>query len=187
MNKKIIIISLLSLCLFTTSYNTSNYAEETNNSQYFKVDYEIGRQSVWTNAIPINVYIIPKADYNRVEITFSHGSMTNVKYKGSQYFPVKSGETYKTQGKIYPKEKGPHHITINAIAWEHNTNYTSSSSASIYVDENLKIVPQTQTYKILNVLKYFFITAVIIGLAIGTYFLLKKNLLKIKKWLEPEY
>lgn len=190
MNKKIILtILIFGLCLFPQKIFSQESTTPTtfSNSQYFNVNYEIGRQSVWNKAIPINIYITPVSDYGRVEITFDYGSMTEIKYTDKQYFPVKAGKTYQVQGKLYPKEQGLHHITINAIAWEHNTNYTSSTSTSVSVDENLEIIPQTQEYKILNVLKYVFIILVILGIIAITYFLWKKNTVKIKKWLEPEF
>jgi hypothetical protein len=176
------LLLFLLLCFFSI-----NFAKANEDSQYFTVNYSIGRQSVWNNSIPINVYIIPKTDYSKVEITFNYGSMTEVKYSGPQYFPVKAGQTYQVQGKVFPKEKGPHHITINAISWEHDTNYTSSTSTTLNIDERLQIIPQTQEYKILKVLKYVFIITIILIIGLITYFLTKKNTLKIKKWLEPEF
>lgn len=181
-------LTVLVLSFFFLLQNPVHSFEETvTTEQYFIVEYDIGRQSVWNNSIPLNIYITPHSDFNRVEITFGFGGMTDVKYRGPQFFPVEAGEIYNVQARIYPKEKGSHHVTINAIAWEYDTNYTSSASANIQVDENLQIVPQTQAYKILNVLKYIFITLLVIGIITGGYFLIMKNLEKIKKWLEPEY
>ncbi len=194
MNKKVLLTTFFFIlfCLLKTVFSQASPtltppSPTTSNSQYFTVNYEIGRQSVWNKSVPLNVYITPKNDYTRVEIIFDHGTMTDVKYKGKPYFPVKAGQTYQVQGKIHPKEKGLHHITINAIAWEHNTNYTSSASAVVNIDENLEIIPQTQEYKILNVLKYVFLVTAIIGVIGMSYFIGKKNSVKIKKWLEPEF
>ncbi len=179
-----VILTLISFLLFLPN---TLFAQEGSIDQYFKVEYDIGRQSVWNNSIPINIYIKPREDYNRVEITFNESSMTEVRYKGPQYFPVQKNETYKVQARIYPKERGSHFVSINAIAWEHNTNYTSTASALIEIDENLQIVPQTTMYKILRVLKFLFITSIIVGIGVATYFTVKKNMKKIKKWFEPEF
>jgi hypothetical protein len=113
--------------------------------------------------------------------------MIDVQYSGPEFFPVVKGETYHVQAKILPKEAGTHQITINAIAWEYNTNYTSSEPMKIQIDENQEIVPQTQTYKILNVLKYILIILIVISIIIAGYFALKKNMPRIKKWFEPDY
>ncbi len=155
--------------------------------QYFQVEYEIGRQSVWNKSIPIEIYITPYSNFSKVEVTFNHGAVTDVKYGGPQFFPVNAGETYNVQARAYPKETGTHHITINSIAWEYNTNYTTSTSASIQVDEKLQIIPQTTAFKVLNTLKYIFIIILVLSSIIGIYFLTLKNMGKIKKWLEPDY
>ncbi len=162
-------------------------AEEIKPDQYFNVEYTIGRQSVWTNSIPIDIYIIPLSNFRRVEVSFDHSSMVDVTYSGPQFFPVEAGETYKVQARVHPKEPGTHHVTANAIAWEHDTNYTTSFSSNVEVDERLQIVPQTQAYKILNVLKIIFIILTIVGIIAGIYFLIMKNMDKIKNWFEPEY
>ncbi len=181
---KIILVLIFSLFSFVGYVGAQ---EEVEDEQFFQVSYDLGRQSVWNNSIPINVYITPREDYNRVEVTFNHSSMVEHKYTGPQYFAVKKGQIYKVTGKIYPKEKGLHKITINAISWEHNANYTSSVSATVDIDENLQIIPQTQAYKIFNILKILLIIVIIIGIVVVAYLLIKKNLQKIKDWLEPEF
>lgn len=188
MVKKYLFTILLAFVVSTLCFSEKiSSQEDLNMGQYFQLDYDIGRQSVWTGALPLNIYITPLSEFKRVEITFSHGGMTEVKYNGPQFFAVQPEQTYKVQGHIFPKEKGIHHITINAIAWEYDTNYTSATTTSIEIDENLQIVPQTQEYKILNVLKYLLIVLFIVGLGVGAFFIGKKNTTKIKKWLEPEY
>ncbi len=185
-NKILVSIFILSL-LFLLPTPLFSLEQRTQTEQYFMVEYSIGEQSVWNNSIPLNVYITPKSNFSKVEITFNHGAITEVRYTGPQFFPVNAGETYQVQARVYPKEQGIHHITINSIAWEYDTNYTSSTSANIQIDENLQIVPQTQTYKTLNTLKYVLIVFILIAIIAITYFLVIKNLGKIKKWLEPEY
>ena len=185
-NKTFLTIFILTL-LFLFQNSVLSFDESVTTEQYFQVEYDIGRQSVWNNSIPLDIYITPHSDFSRVEITFGYGGMTDVRYTGPQFFPVEAGETYNVQARVYPKERGTHHITINAIAWEYDTNYTSSASASVPVDENLQIVPQTQAYKVLNVLKYIFITLLVMAGAVGAYFLTLKNMEKIKRWLEPEF
>lgn len=177
------------LLLFTFFFTGQSFSEEERIApeQHFRVEHEIGRQSVWTGSIPIDVYITPYTDFDKVEITFDHSNMLESSYRGPQFFPVNAGQTYKVQGRISPVESGAHHITVNAIAWEYNTNYTSSSSTNITIDENLQMVPQTQTFKILNVLKIIFIVLSVIGIIAGIYLLIIKNLDKIKDWLEPDY
>jgi hypothetical protein len=185
-NKLLLTISILTL-VFCFSFLEEASVQETTTDQYFRVESEVGRQSVWNNSIPINVYITPHSDFDKVEVTFNHGSMTEVKYNGPQFFPVSAGETYRVQARMHPKEQGTHHITINSIAWEYNTNYTSSASTNIQIDENLQIVPQTSMYKVLNVLKIIFIILLVATTIAGIGFLIFKNLEKIKKWLEPEF
>ena len=187
MKNKILLTTLLLISIFLTPAFVYSFDEAVTTEQYFQVEYEIGRQSVWNNSIPLDIYITPHSSFNRVEVTFGYGGMTNVRYSGPQFFPAEAGETYKVRARVYPQERGTHHITINAIAWEYDTNYTSSASATVPVDENLQIIPQTQAYKILNVLKYIFITILVIGGIVGAYFLTLKNMDRIKKWLEPEY
>ncbi len=185
-NKTIITIFILTLFfLFPARIHSVDQSSTT--EQYFRVEYTLGEQSVWNNSIPLNVYITPKSNFSKVEVTFNYGAITEVRYTGPQFFPVNAGETYQVQARVYPKEQGIHHITINAIAWEYDTNYTSSASANIQIDENLQIMPQTQTYKTLNVLKYVLIIFIVIAIIVISYFLIIKNLEKIKKWLEPEY
>lgn len=187
MVKKYFFIILFFCCFLPLGFAREIRAEEFASTQYFTVEHELGRQSVWTNSIPIDIFITPHSDFKRVEINFSHGTMTEVTYRGPQFFPVQQGQTYQVKARAHPKEKGTHHITINAIAWEYDTNYTSSSSVSIPIDEKLQIIPQSQTYKILNVLKYIFIVLIVIGIGLGGYFLAIKNTDKIKQWLEPEF
>ncbi len=185
-NKTYITIFILTL-FFLLPGQIYSFDESTSTEQYFKVEYSLGEQSVWNNSIPLDVYITPKSNFTKVEVTFNHGAITEVRYTGPQFFPVNAGETYQVQARVYPKEQGVHHVTINSIAWEYDTNYTSSTSANIQIDENLQIVPQTQTYKTLNVLKYVLIIFIVIAIIVLSYFLVMKNLEKIKKWLEPEY
>ncbi len=189
MKNKYILKILFSFFLVLTFAFSANeaLANEIKPDQYFNVEYTVGRQSVWNNSIPIDIYVIPLSNFRRVEISFDHSSMVDVIYSGPQFFPVEAGETYKVQARIHPKEPGIHHVTANAIAWEHDTNYTTSFSDNVEVDERLQIVPQTQAYKILNFLKNVFIILAIVGIIAGIYLLIIKNMDKIKNWFEPEY
>lgn len=187
-NKNIVKILVCILMFLSFAFGVNQViAEEIRAERYFNVEYTVGRQSVWTGAIPIDIYIEPLSNFRRVEVSFDHSSMVDMSYSGPQFFPVEAGETYKVRARIHPKEPGIHHITVNAIAWEHDTNYTTSFSKNVEVDERLQIIPQTQAFKILNFLKIVLIILVIIGTIAGIYFLIMKNMDKIKNWFEPEY
>jgi hypothetical protein len=175
------------LCFFLMFSFISPINAQEEEFEYFNIDLEIGTQSVWNKSIPLTIYIKPERDFNRVEVTFAHSSLLDVRYRGAQYFPVIAGETYKLDAKIYPDRPGTHKITVSAIAWEYNTNYTSTDTIQLEIDEMKQISPQTDRYKLFNVLRYIFFVVFFAGLGVGLFFVGKKSLKKLQAWLKPEF
>lgn len=156
------------------------------NTKYFDIKLSLGTQSAWDNSIPLIIQLTPKIDSEKTEITFDAPIGLQVKSNYKKYFVGKNGNTYQLKGTIYPSKSGVYRIAVNAIAWQYNTNYTSSQTITIELDKNLQIVPQTQGYYIGVVIKYL----VFILLAGGVIALIvifgKKGLKKLKVWMTPE-
>jgi hypothetical protein len=152
----------------------------------FDINLEIGTQSVWNNSIPIIIHLTTAIDLDRVEIRASTPSAIEFEYLGNQYFPVRAGENYVLTSRVFPNRQGNYTLSINAIAWQYDTNFSSSSTVNLQIDENLQITPQTRQYHINLVLKYILYVILIAGAGIGLFFASKKGYAKLKTWLMPE-
>ncbi len=163
-------------------------AEEENNivRDNFEIDLEVGTQSVWNNSIPITIYLTTAIDLDRVEIRASNPAALEFEYLGKQYFPAKAGENYVLRSRIFPKRQGNYRVSINAIAWQYDTNFSSSTLVDLQIDENLQVVPQTRQYYINLVLKYLFYIILIGGIGTGAFFAGKRGFKRFKIWLLPE-
>ncbi len=181
--KKIIITTLVFFLILTNSVFAESQPMQTT---YFDIDLEFGTQSVWNDSIPLTIYITPTMDASRVEITADTPTALDFQYLGKQYFPVKQEQTYTLRSRIIPKNNGIYTITVNAISWEHDTNYASSNSITLTLDEDLKVTPETPAYRRNTLLKYVFLITLGAGCAgVGIYFS-KHGIKKFKKWFLPQ-
>lgn len=156
------------------------------NTKYFDIKLSLGTQSAWNNSIPLIIQLTPKIDSEKTEITFDTPIGLQVTSNYKKYFVGKKGNTYELTGTIKPSKAGVYRIAVNAIAWQYNTNYTSSQTITLELDKNLKIVPQTQAYYVGVVIKYFVFALIAGGIVALIVVFGKKGLKKLKVWMTPE-
>ena len=185
--KKILICTFLTFFTFAglvqaEQVEIGNISESPS---YFQIELDVGTQSVWNNSIPIDIYLTPSLNSDRVEIRGNTPASLDFEYLGGQYFSVQEGETYRLRSRITPQKPGNYRVAINAIAWQYDTNYSSTSTINVQIDEDLKIVPQSSMYQVNLILKYVFFATIIALIGFGIARFGKKGYTKFKKWLLP--
>jgi hypothetical protein len=95
------------------------------------------------------------------------------------------GETYTLKAKIEATKPGSYEISVNLIAWQHDTNYTNSVNDIVTFNNDLLVVPREPNY-IYSLIGKYLIIALIGGLAMwGAFVYGKKGIKALKKWLTP--
>lgn len=164
----------------TTSQNSSNSIP----SDPFKVDIELGTQSIFDNSVPLTVVFTPQADFSNVGIAWDSSDGYIIKNNFKNYFPVKNGQEYRYNATMSPTKKGTYNVTVEITAWD-KSNYTSSKSYQIAFDNSLLITPMQSGYST----QLIIVVIVAIALLVGLFFVLrpiaKKLGQRFKNWIKP--
>lgn len=154
-------------------------------SDLFTVELIADTQSPWTKSVPLIIKFRSNIDANRVEISWDAPAGVKITRSHPQFISVKKDQVYVYKAKLKPETSGLYNIAGNVTIWEHNTNYTTSSSINIRFDQDLMVSPQSAGYTGALIIKY--ITIFIIILIASTVIILGiKYLFKyLKEWLKP--
>jgi hypothetical protein len=160
-------------------------ATTSTSANKIEVESFLESQSVWNKRIPIIVKFRTNFDSNNVEITWDTPSGISVTSNQEKFLTVVANQTYTYTGYITPINPGSYSISSNVIAWQYNTNYTSSSPLTLKISDNLLVDPLPADYTGMVVLKYAIFT---IGgglILFGLFFIVKKFSKVFIKWLRP--
>jgi hypothetical protein len=185
--KKLIIYTLLSI-LFLPLFSLSSFAQEDNSqteTQYFDISIQKEGQSAFNKAITYTVYVTPKIDSTRTQIIWDAPSLVEIRPKHDEFVDMYIGQTYSFKANIIPLREGTCEISVNLIAWQHDTNYTNSVSDILTINTDLLSVPIEPSYTYGNIAKILIIVLICIGAIFGGVLLFKKGLKAFKKWITP--
>lgn len=185
--KKIIILLIISLVLLspTLLFAQEEEAEATRSTLYFDMKIVKGSQSAFNKAVTYTVFVTPKIDSPRTQVLWDAPTAIDIKPRHKEFIDMYRGQTYEIKAKVKAKREGKYEITVNLIAWQHDTNYTNSVSDIVTFNEDLLAVPIEPSYTYSLIAKYLII-ALLLGITIWAAIVYgKKPFILFKRWLTP--
>lgn len=181
--------SILLLLIFTLAFPAICLAQEksenSTTTKYFDIELIRDGQSAWNKAVTYTVHVTPKIDSTRTQILWDAPFSVEINPRHKEFVDMYRGETYTFKANVKAKRPGSYEITVNLIAWQHDTNYTNSLSDIVTFDNDLLVVPRESNY-IYSLIGKYLIIAVASGLTIWGIVVYGKNGIKaLKKWLTP--
>ncbi|MCD4756412.1 hypothetical protein K8R20_02245 [bacterium] len=185
--RKTFLILLVSL-LILPSFLGNVYAQEdslTTNTKYFDISLECTGQSAWDKSVTYVITVIPKIDSPKTQILWDTPTLVGITPKHEEFVDLYMGQTYSFKAILKPEREGSFTLSVNLIAWQHDTNYTNSVSDVVTFDSNLVVQPVDPGYTFGNIAKILILT-LLGGLGLwGLVILLKKSSKALVKWLTP--
>lgn len=154
-------------------------------SQYFDISLIRGGQSAFTGNVAYTIQITSHIDSPRTKIEWNLPTALRIIPKHSEYISMQKGRTYTLKASLKPLTSGVYTVTVSAISWQHNTNYTNSASDDVTFNGNLVLQPVTSSYTTGNILKFVLIFLVAGGAIWGVIWGVKKLAPRAKQWLTP--
>jgi hypothetical protein len=186
--RKFFLTLLLTIVIFSPSFTYAQEAESeklTTNTQYFDIVMQRLGQSAWNKAVTYEIYVTPKIDSQETQITWDAPKAIDISPKHPEFVDLYKGQTYTFRAKVKSNKAGKYEITANLIAWQHDTNYTSSVTDIVTFDSDLLVQPVDSSYTVSLIAKYLIIFLLIGGAIFVAVIYLKKGLKKFKVWLTP--
>jgi hypothetical protein len=186
MKKLIISLTLIITLLFPTiifaQNNDSNLSTTTN---YFDIKLAREGQSGWNKAVTYKVYVTPKIDSKRTQIIWDAPTAITINPKHQEFVDMYQGQTYSFKATVQASRAGNYEISVNLIAWQHDTNYTNSVSDIITFNSDLLAVPIDPGYTYGVIAKYLVFAGVGALFIWGLIYFGKKGMKPLKEWLTP--
>lgn len=182
--KKLLISLILLVSLLSPTLLLAQEADNTT-TRYFDISMRQLGQSGWNKAVTYAIYVTPKLDSPRTQILWDSASAIEISPRHSEFVDLYRNETYTFKAKVKPKRSGTYEISANLIAWQYDTNYSSSVSDNVTFNSNLIVEPIETKYTLEVITKYLVITLIIAGLIVASVVYGKKSIKSLKKWLTP--
>jgi hypothetical protein len=154
-------------------------------NKYFDLTLERKPQSAFGKHIPYILTITPHLNSNRTQILWNVPTTLNVNPKHKEFVSLEDGKTYTFQANIKPLRGGIFDFSVSVISWQHDTNYTNSIHDTITLNNSLVLQPVSSQYTIMNIVKVLAILVLFVIACIITVVLVKRYMVKAKKWLTP--
>ena len=184
-NKVLTILTLSLGLLSPLKISAQEKSTLSTTTQYFDLELVRDSQSPWNKGITYIIYVTPKIDSKRTQILWDAPTSIVIKPKHNDFQDLYRENTYSFKAQIFPSQSGNYQISVNLIAWQHDTNYTNSVSDIVTINSDLLAVPVDTAYTYGLIAKYLIITLVV-GIGIWMFlFLGKKGIKSLKKWLTP--
>jgi hypothetical protein len=181
----ILLITTISLLSPTLLFAQEEVEELTESTRYFDIKMVRGAQSAFNKAVTYTVYITPKIDSAKTQILWDAPTAIDIKPRHSEFVDMYRGQTYTIKAKVKAKREGKYEVSLNLIAWQHDTNYTNSVSDIITFNEDLLAIPIDPSYTYSLIAKYLII-ALVLGIIIWLSIRYgKKGLILLKRWATP--
>ena len=194
--------SLLTLLILLLSFNLSFAQMEGNGTQgdqivtdeeptsknaYFDLKLTRGSQNPLNREIPFTITITPKLDSPKTQILWDVPTVFTLKTKHTEFVSLEEGKTYTYSATIKPQREGAYNIVVNVISWQYDTNKTNSVKDTVTLDEGLTVQPMDTQY-ILTILLLVAGILIISGISIFVLIkVIKKSILKLRRWLTPPF
>ena len=156
-------------------------------NKYFDLILEKKLQSPLGNYVPYVLTIKPHINSSKTQILWNVPNTLGVTTKHEEFVNLVDGEEYTFKANIKPLREGSYDFSVSVISWQYDTNYTNSIDDNVTFNKGLVLQPTSSQYKILNIMKYLVILFVFVILCILAVAVVKKNMIKAKKWLTPPY
>ena len=156
-------------------------------TKYFDLTLERKPQSAFGKHVPYTLSITPHLDSSRTQILWNAPTTLEITPKHKEFVELKEGQTYLFEANIKPLRTGTYDFSVSVISWQHDTNYTNSIDDSLTFDGSLVLQPVSSQYQILSVVKILVILILFVLICIIAVRLVKRYMIKAKKWLTPPY
>ncbi len=178
----LVVFAMLIYFVFPSLESNREVHAQANN---FDTTVEFGTQSAWNKKIPLKITVKANIDSSRTQIDFIIPAGIKIEKGFDDFFPMAAGQTVELDATIIPENKGFFEIKINTIAWQSNTNLSSSSVFNIEIAEDLTTIPKTSNYFLSVGARIFVIGAMIVaGLGLLAY-TFRKTFIYLKTFLKP--
>ena len=154
-------------------------------NKYFDLTLERKPQSAFGKHIPYVLTVTPHLNSSRTQILWNVPTTLDVNPKHKEFVSLEDGQTYTFQANIKPLRGGTCDFSVSVISWQHNTNYTNSIHDSITLSNSLVLQPVSSQYTIMNIVKILGILTLFAIICIITVAVVKRYMVKAKKWLTP--
>lgn len=154
-------------------------------NRYFDLTLERKPQSAFGKHIPYVLTIVPHLNSTETQILWNTPSTLEASPKHEEYVSLREGETYSFKANIKPLKSGTYDFSVSVISWQHDTNYTNSIDDSITLSRNLVLQPISDEYTTWNIVKVVGFLILFAALCYISIVLVKKYMIKAKRWLTP--
>ena len=135
--------------------------------------------------VPYEIEITSHIDSPKTQILWEIPTTMTISEKHKEFISIGKDETKTFKATLTPNRKGTYVVGVNVISWQFDTNYTNSIKDTLEFDKNLVLQPVSDAYKVGNILKIFLLIIMSLVAIYMGYFLTKKGMKYIKKWLTP--
>jgi len=197
MKKFLLTISILLLSLtpilaqteeeVTTTEEEVTTTEEESSNAYFDLRLERGTQNPLNKEIPYTLYITPKIDSPKTQILWDVPLVFELTEKHSEFVSLVSGTTYSYKVSLKPEREGTYNIAANVISWQYDTNKSNTVEDIIELNGALVVQPIDAQYT-LTILIIVLAVLLLSGISIFVLIkVVKKSVVKLRKWLTPPF
>jgi hypothetical protein len=186
--KKIILITIafvLTLLLPTAVVAQDEQGNNSTTTKYFNISVLREGQSALNKSVKYTIYVTPKIDSPETQILWDAPTAIDINPKHKEFVDMYRGETYSFIARVKASKAGTYEISVNLIAWQHDTNYTNSVSDIVTFNEDLLAIPIAPGYTYGQIAKYLIIALLIGGAAWGVIIYSKKGAKIFKRWITP--
>lgn len=176
------ISSILLPCTVLAQEDQENNSTST---KYFEINIVREGQSALNKAVKYTIYVTPKLDSPKTQILWDAPAAIGITPKHKEFVDLYRGETYSFRAGVKAAKPGTYEISVNLIAWQHDTNYTNSVSDIVTFNENLLAVPIAPAYTYGQIAKYLIIALLISGAGWVVVMYSKKGVKLFKRWITP--
>ena len=152
---------------------------------YFDLTLERGPQSAFGQYVPYTLTVTPHLDSPKTQILWNTPTTIEAYPKHEEFVSLEKDQTYVFEGRIKPLRGGIFDFSISVIAWQYNTNYTTSIADNVVFNDNLVFQPVSSNYQWMNVLKFGLLFVGFAIAVVAVIIVVKKYTKKAKKWLTP--
>lgn len=168
-----------------TDTPASENAQDLERVDPFDVELHVETQSVWTGNVPLLVKFRSNVDAPRTEISWDSPTGLRITPNHPRFVNAVKGEVYTYRATLRPESSGTYNIAVNVTAWQVQTNYTSSASKILSIDDSLKVTPQSPEYATSQLVRSIVIGLLSLGILGGLVYLGRIGFERAKEWLKP--
>lgn len=157
----------------------------TSTNKYFELELIREGQNPFNKAVPYTLRITPKIDAYKTQILWDAPTTFEVNPKHSDFVDLNTGQTYTFKANVVPNRGGTYDISVNAISWLPEGNFTNSVSSTITLSDSNIVQPVDASYTIGMIAMILGILLTLGALIFVGIKMSDKIIARIKIWLTP--